>query len=53
MTGGLIFSQALTLYTTPVIYLALDHLRQHRAFRRRPGKNQPALGWQAPQPSVG
>jgi multidrug efflux pump subunit AcrB len=53
IVGGLIFSQALTLYTTPVIYLALDHLRQHRAFRRRPGKNQPALGWQAPQPSVG
>jgi multidrug efflux pump len=28
--GGLIFSQMLTLYTTPVVYLFLDRLRLWR-----------------------
>jgi multidrug efflux pump len=32
--GGLILSQILTLYTTPVVYLYLDRLR-HRSKRRR------------------
>jgi multidrug efflux pump subunit AcrB len=41
IVGGLIVSQALTLFTTPVIYLFLDRLRTHaanvRPRRRRPG----------------
>jgi multidrug efflux pump len=35
IVGGLIFSQMLTLYTTPVVYLYMDRMRQ-RAMQRRP-----------------
>jgi multidrug efflux pump len=35
--GGLLVSQVLTLYTTPVIYLALERLRQKFSGGRRPG----------------
>jgi HAE1 family hydrophobic/amphiphilic exporter-1 len=35
MVGGLLLSQILTLYTTPVIYLYLDRLQQLLAPRRR------------------
>ncbi len=41
MVGGLIFSQALTLYTTPVIYLYLDRLQRWLAPRR--ASRMPAL----------
>jgi multidrug efflux pump len=41
MVGGLLFSQVLTLFTTPVIYLAFDRLARWTATRR-------ALGFTAP-----
>ena len=37
IVGGLVVSQLLTLYTTPVIYLEMDRLRLW-ANRRRPRK---------------
>ena len=35
IVGGLLVSQILTLYTTPVVYLYLEQLRQWRAGRRQ------------------
>ena len=40
MVGGLILSQALTLYTTPVIYIFFDKLAQRFA----PKSNRPKTG---------
>ncbi len=40
--GGLVVSQALTLFTTPVIYLAFDRLRSGGS--RRPSHLQAAIG---------
>ena len=42
MVGGLLFSQVLTLYTTPVIYIFFDNLGARFARRRgAPGHRQP------------
>ena len=47
IAGGLIFSQALTLYTTPVVYLYFDRLREWWQNRRREtvGSPQTAPGF--------
>ena len=47
MVGGLLFSQVLTLFTTPVIYLAFDRLA-HRLSRN---KSEPDLFEDAPESS--
>jgi multidrug efflux pump len=47
MVGGLIVSQMLTLFTTPVIYLAFDSLA-HRFEKRGKGKQKPK-----PAPAAG
>ena len=43
MIGGLIVSQVLTLYTTPVIYLLLDKLHRRWSERRVTGKTPAPL----------
>jgi multidrug efflux pump len=50
--GGLIVSQALTLFTTPVIYLWFDRLgrRFGRGLNRRKGEADPRLDESQPQP---
>jgi multidrug efflux pump len=45
IVGGLIVSQILTLYTTPVIYLALDQLRQRRKRRPSHAADLRPVGW--------
>jgi multidrug efflux pump len=50
IVGGLILSQLLTLYTTPVVYLSFDRLRLKIAAWRA-GRARPQPG--APDPAAG
>jgi multidrug efflux pump subunit AcrB len=43
IVGGLIVSQMLTLFTTPVIYLYLDRLRQAFSWRKSTFQARPGL----------
>jgi Cu/Ag efflux pump CusA len=43
IVGGLVVSQMLTLFTTPVIYLYFDGLRTRFARRRRKFRGRPGL----------
>jgi len=43
IVGGLLVSQMLTLFTTPVIYLYLDRVRKHFAARQPSYRNRPGF----------
>ena len=47
IVGGLVFSQLLTLYTTPVVYLYLDRFRLWAGRRWPWSARRTALGGQA------
>jgi multidrug efflux pump len=48
IVGGLMFSQVLTLYTTPVIYLAFDRLAKRLGKRKSESPEPPLLPVEAP-----
>jgi multidrug efflux pump len=54
IVGGLLFSQALTLYTTPVVYLYLDRFQLWwKRVRGHRGKHRGAAAHPAPQEARG
>jgi HAE1 family hydrophobic/amphiphilic exporter-1 len=48
VVGGLLVSQTLTLYVTPVFYIYMEHLQEHLSRRKAP-EAEPALGRLEPQ----
>jgi hydrophobic/amphiphilic exporter-1 (mainly G- bacteria), HAE1 family len=44
IVGGLLISQVLTLYTTPVVYLAMDRFSRMTKKRERARRSHPAVG---------
>ena len=50
MVGGLLVSQVLTLYTTPVIYIFFDRLAQRFSFSRK-SESSPSGSGAEPQPA--
>jgi multidrug efflux pump len=50
MVGGLLLSQVLTLYTTPVIYIFFDRLGQRISGRRPSGRAAEHAGTSMPAP---
>ncbi len=50
VVGGLLFSQTLTLYVTPVFYIVMDRLQQRLGRRRGRGEKAEPPGHPAPAP---
>jgi Cu/Ag efflux pump CusA len=50
LVGGVLQSQFLTLFTTPVVYLYMDRLSQYAARRTHRAANKAGAG--APQPAA-
>ena len=48
VVGGLLFSQTLTLYVTPVFYVYMDRLQQRLNRRRGPKRGEPAVASATP-----
>ena len=50
--GGLLFSQTLTLYVTPVFYVYMDRLQQRLNRRRGPKRGEPVAPIQPASPAT-
>ncbi len=52
MVGGLLLSQVLTLYTTPVIYIFFDRLAQRFSRKRKDESEAPTISEANPAPGI-